>query len=90
MTKPSVISKEKILSLFLTVILFLSCRNLPKARKLSTSAEIVMEFKSTVVLPYVKALSEQLRRCLQQLNYLRSQLVRPEDAVDPAKQEGVV
>ncbi|CAH3128409.1 unnamed protein product, partial [Pocillopora meandrina] len=44
-------------------------------------------------------LSEQLRRCLQQQGVraifksettLRSQLVRPKDAVDPAKQDGVV
>ena len=50
-------------------------------------------------LPYVKGLSEQLRRCLQQQGVravfksettLRSQLVRPKDAVDPAKQDGVV
>ena len=53
----------------------------------------------TAVLPYVKDLSEQLRRRLQQQGertvfksetMLRSQLVRPKDAIDPAKQEGVV
>ena len=46
-----------------------------------------------------KEVSEQLRRCLQQQDVravfksettLRSQLVRPKDAVDPAKQDGVV
>ena len=51
------------------------------------------------ILPHVKGLSEQLRRCLQQHGVravfksettLRSQLVRPKDAVDPAKQDGVV
>lgn len=51
------------------------------------------EFTSTAVLPYVKGFSEKLRRCLQQLGIhavfksettLRSQLVRPKDAVDPA------
>ena len=51
-------------------------------------------FKSTAVLPYVKGPSGQLRRCLQQqgvdIYILRSQLVRPKDAVDPAKQDGVV
>ena len=50
-------------------------------------------------MPYVKGLSEQLRRCLQQQGVravfksettLRSQLVRPKEAVDPAKQDGVV
>ena len=63
------------------------------------SAEPANEFKATAVLPYVKGLSEQLRRCLQQQGVravfksettLRSQLVRPKDAVDPAKQDGVV
>ena len=57
------------------------------------------EFKATAVLPYVKGLSEQLRRCLQQQGVravfksettLRSQLVRPKDAVNPAIQDGVV
>ena len=62
------------------------------------------DFYSTIpvdvfILPYVKGLSEQLRRCLQQQGVravfksettLRSQLVRPKDAVDPAKQDGVV
>ena len=54
---------------------------------------------SNKFLPYVKGLSEQLCRCLQQQGVravsksettLRSQLVRPKDAVDPAKQDGVV
>ena len=57
------------------------------------------EFRATAVLPYVKGLSEQLRSCLQQQGVravfksettLRSQLVRPKDAVDPAIQDGVV
>ena len=81
------------------VILVLSCRNLLRLRKPSTSAEPATKFKSTVVLPYVKGLSEQLRRYLQQQGVravfksdttLRSQLVRLKDAVDPAKQDGVV
>ena len=51
------------------------------------------------MLPYVKGLSEALRRCLQQQGIwtvfrsdttLRSHLVRPKDTVDPAKQDGVV
>ena len=55
--------------------------------------------KLTAVLPHVKGLSQQLRRSLQQQSVravfksettLRSQLVRQKDAVDPAKQEGVV
>ena len=67
--------------------------------KPNNSAEPAKEFKATAVLPYVKGLSEQLRRCLRQQGVravfkskttLRSQLVRPKDAVDPAKQDGVV
>ena len=60
--------------------------------------EPVAEFKSTAVLPYVQGVSEPLRRCLDQQGFrtvfksdttLRSQLVRPKDIVDPAKQDGV-
>ncbi|KAL9964367.1 hypothetical protein ACROYT_G027998 [Oculina patagonica] len=74
-------------------------QKITKTRKPNTSAEPVAEFKSTAVLPYVKGLSEQLRRCLQQQGVravfksettLRSQLVRPKDAVDSTKQDGVV
>ena len=58
-----------------------------------------MEYKSTAALPYVKGLSEQLRRCLQQQGIraifqsettLRSHLVRLKDVVEPTKQDGVV
>ena len=57
------------------------------------------EFKSTVVIPYIKGVSEVLRRCLQQQGVrtifksdtaLRSHLVRPKDALEPTKQDGVV
>ncbi|KAL9964368.1 hypothetical protein ACROYT_G027999 [Oculina patagonica] len=77
----------------------LTTSRITKTRKPNTSAEPVAEFKSTAVLPYVKGLSEQLRRCLQQQGVravfksettLRSQLVRPKDAVDSTKQDGVV
>ena len=73
-------------------------RKLIEIGKPNNSAEPANEFKATAVLPYVKGLSEQLRRCLQQQGVravfksettLRSQLVRPKDAVDPAKQDGV-
>ena len=37
-----------------------------KTGKPNNSAEPANEFKATAVLPYVKGLSEQLRRCLQQ------------------------
>ncbi|KAL9962577.1 hypothetical protein ACROYT_G031688 [Oculina patagonica] len=101
-TKPSVISKEK---KHLSSVLvsngypFSFLQKITKTRKPSTSAEPTTEFKSTAVLPYVKGLSEQLRRCLQQQGVravfklettLRSHLVRPKDAVDPTKQDGVV
>ena len=67
--------------------------------KTNNSAEPANEFKATAVLPYVKGLSELLRRCLQQQGVnavfksettLRSQLVRQKDVVKPAKQDGVV
>ena len=57
------------------------------------------EFKSTVVLPYIKRVSEPLRRHLQQQGIctvfksdttLRSRLVRPKDPADTNKQDGVV
>ena len=66
---------------------------------LSDLLQTKVPFKAIAVLPYVKDLFEQLRRCLQQQGVravfksestLRSQLVRPKDAVDPAKQDGVV
>ena len=74
-------------------------QKLTKTGKPNNSAEPANEFKATAVLPYVKGLSEQLRRCLQQQGVravfklettLRSQLVRPKDAVDPDKRDGVV
>ena len=71
-------------------------QKLIKIGKPNNNAEPADEFKANAVLPYVKGLSEQLRRCLQQQGVravfksetkLRSQLIRPKDAVDPAKQE---
>ncbi|XP_068720591.1 uncharacterized protein [Montipora capricornis] len=77
----------------------LTTSKITKTRKPSSSAEPTIKYKSTAVLPYVKGLSEQLRRCLQQQGIrtvlksetiLRSHLVRPKDAVEPTKQDGVV
>ena len=74
-------------------------QKITKTRKPKTNAEPATEFKSTAVLPYVQGLSDQLRRCLQQQGVravfksetaLRSHLVRPKDAVDSTKQDGVV
>ena len=65
-------------------------QKLTKTRKPSTSSELATKFKSTAVLPYVKGLSDQLRRCLQQQGVravfrsettLRSHLERPKDAL---------
>ena len=98
-TKPSVISEEK---KHLSSVLvsngypFSFLQKLTKTGKPKNIVEPTNEFKATTVLPYVKSLSEQLRCCLQQQGVrtvsklkstLRSQLVRPKDAVDPAKQE---
>ena len=96
-TKPSVISEEK---KHLSSVLvsngypFSFLQKLTKTGKPNNSAEPANEFKATAVLRYVKGLSQQLRGCLQGLRAvfesettLRSQLVRPKDAVDPAIQE---
>ena len=57
------------------------------------------EFKSTAVLPYIKRVSETVRRTLQQQGIrtvfksnrtLRSRFVRQKDPADPKKQDGVV
>ena len=64
-----------------------------------TKKEAKQEFKSTAVLPYIKGVSEVLCRCLQQQDVrtvfksdttLRSYFVRPKDALEPGKQDGVV
>ena len=101
-TKPSVISKEKkhLSSILVSNGYPLSLlQKITKTRKPSSSAEPTIEYKSTLVLPYVKGLSEPLRCCLQQQGIravfkskttLRSHLVRPKDAVEPTKQDGVV
>ena len=101
-TKASVISQEK---KYLPSVLvsngypFSSVKNITKTKKQTATKETEPEIKSTAVLPYVKGLSEALRRCLQQQGIrtvfrsdtiLRSHLVRPKDTVDPAKQDGVV
>ena len=81
------------------VTLFPSCTKITKTRKPSSSAEPTIGYKSATVLPYVKGLSQQLRRCQQQQGIravfksettLRLRLVRPKDAAEPTKQDGVV
>ena len=65
----------------------------------TANKEFTQEFKSTGVLPYIKGVSEALRRCLQQQGVrtvfksdttLRSHLLRPKDTLEPTKQDGVV
>ena len=90
-TKPSVISKEKkdLSSVLVSNGYPLSfLQKVTKTRNPTTNEGPTTEFKSTAVLPYVKGLSEQLRRCLQPQGVravfksettLRSQLVPPKD-----------
>ena len=101
-TKPSVISEEKKhLSSVLVSNGYPSSfvQKLTRTRKAAPGVEPETEFKSTAVLPYIKGVSEPLRRCLQQQGIravfksnttLRSHLVRPKDTVDPAKEDSVV
>ena len=74
-------------------------QKLTRTRKAAPRVEPETGFKSTAVLPYIKGVSEALRRCLQQQGIravfksdttLRSHLMRPKDTVDPAKENGVV
>ena len=67
--------------------------------KTTANKESAQEFKSTAALPYIKGVSEVLRRCLQQQGVrtvfksdttLRSHLVGPKGALEPIKQDGVV
>ena len=74
-------------------------QKLTKTGKPHNNAEPAYDFKAIAVLPYVKGLSQQLRRSLQQKGVravfksettLRSQPLRPKDADDPAKQDDAV
>ena len=101
-TKPSVISgKRKHLSsaFVLNRYPFSFVRKLTKTTTPTANKEPTQKFKSTAVLPSIKGVSEVLRRCLQQQGVrtvfksdttLRSHLVRPKDALEPTKQDGVV
>ncbi len=75
-------------------------RKLTKTTRPTANNEATQEFKSSAVLPYmrIRGVSEVLRRCLQQQGVrtvfksditLRSYLVRPKDALEPGKQDGV-
>ncbi|CAH3045255.1 unnamed protein product [Pocillopora meandrina] len=85
-TKPSVIFEEKKHLLSVLVSNGYPFSFLQKLNKTGKPKNSANEFKATAVLPYVKGLSEQVRRCLQQQavravfkseTTLRSQLVRP-------------
>ena len=71
---------------------------LTKATRPTANKEPTQEFKSTAVLPYIKGVSEVLRHCLKKQGVctvfksdttLRSHLVRPKDAFEPTKKDGV-
>jgi len=101
-TKPSVVSEEKKhLSSALVSNGYPSsfAQKLTRSRKAAPRVEPETEFKSTAVLLYIKGVPEPLRRCLQQQGIraffksdttLKSDLVRPKDTVDQAKEDGVV
>ena len=97
-TRPSVISEEK---KHLSSVLVANgypysfVQSITKTKRQTTSKETTSEIKSTMVLPYIKGVSEALRRCLHQQGIctvfksdttLRSHLVQPKDAVEPTKQ----
>ena len=96
--KSSVISKEqKHLSSVLVSngYPFSFLQKLTKTGRPNNSAEPAIEFKATAVLPYVKQLrfslkQQGVRAVFKSETTLRSHLVRPKEAVDPAKQDGVV
>ena len=101
-TKPSVISEEK--KLFSSVLVSNGypssfARKIPKTKRVIANKDPAQEFKSIAVLPYIKGVSEFLRRCLQHQcirivfksdTTLRSYLVRPKDTLEPSKQDGFV
>ena len=68
-------------------------QNLTKTRNLTPERETT-EFKSTAVLPYIKGVSEPLRRHLQQQGirtvFKSDTTLRPKDPADPNKQDCVV
>ena len=101
-TKPLVISEEKKHSSSVLVSNGYPSsfvRKLAKATRVTANKEPPQEFNSITILPYVKGVSEFLRRCLQHQGIrtvfksdttLRSHLVRPKDALEPSKQDGFV
>ena len=80
------------------VILLRSYKKLAKKTRVTDNKEPAQESKSTAIVPYIEGVLEVLRRCLQQQGKrtafksdttLRSHLVRPKDALESIKQNGV-
>ena len=85
--------------LFRTDILLYLYESSQRQQEQQPNKEPTQEFTSIAVLPYIKGVSEVLSRCLQQQGVrtvfksgttLRSHLVRPKDALELTKQDGVV
>ena len=59
----------------------------------TANKEPAQEFQSTAILPYIKGVSADLqgiRTVFKSDTTLRSHSVRPKDAVEPSKQDGIV
>ena len=85
--------------LFRTDILFHLYESSQRQQDQQPTKNLRRNLNLTAVLPYIKGVSEVLRRCLQQQGVrtvfksdttVRSDLVRPKDALEPTKQDGVV
>ena len=96
-TKPFVISEEKHLSSLLVSNGFLSpfIQKFAKTTRVTANKEPAQEFKPTAILPYIKDVSDVLRRSLQHRGIrtlfksdttFRSRL----NALEPTKQNGIV
>ena len=97
--KSSIIKEKRHLSSVLVSngFPFSFVQRVTKTRNSSLSRGPVTQLKSTAFLPYVKGVSEPLRRCLKQQGIRRSSsprrhlhLVRPKDIVNPARQDSVI
>ena len=101
-TKPSTIANEK---KHLSSVLVsngypsLFVQKITKTKRPTSKEEPKQDFKYTAVLPCIKRVTEVLRLCLQQQGIrtvfksdttLKAHLVRPKDALDSSKQDGVV
>ena len=80
--------------LFRTDILLHLYESSQRQQDQQANKEPTQEFKSTAVLPYIKGVSEVLRRCLQQQGvrtvFNSDTTLRSQDTLEPTKQDGVV